>query len=107
LGATFAQFFTPLRLSSDDTDDDDDHDCDDDDDEAEGSADGHLNATQPFIVPKYLRIGYPGSQWSRDTLFNGDRGEIGLAWSIFKIYGTPTPDNWPVSLPPIIPHFIP
>lgn len=52
----------------------------------------------PFIVPKYLRIGYPGAQWNRDSLFNGERGEIGLAWSIFKIFGTPNPNNWPVCL---------
>ncbi|PPR02363.1 hypothetical protein CVT24_011707 [Panaeolus cyanescens] len=50
---------------------------------------------KPFVVPKYLRIGYPGAQWIRKTLFNGDRGEIGLAWSIFKIFGTPDSESWP------------
>jgi len=53
----------------------------------------------PFIIPKYLHIGYPAALWTRDTLFNGERGEIGLAWSIFKIFGTPTKDSWPVSSP--------
>ncbi|KAF9535623.1 kinase-like domain-containing protein, partial [Crepidotus variabilis] len=84
IGATFAQFFTPLRLSSDDPEDDDDDDLV-----------GGQSAAKPFMVPRYLRIGYPGSQWRRDTLFNGERGEIGLAWSIFKIFGTPTADSWP------------
>ncbi|EAU92375.1 CMGC/CDK protein kinase [Coprinopsis cinerea okayama7 len=109
LGATLAEFFTPLRMSSDDTDDDGDDDdgghCHDDDDDSTepgnesngASSDGEYGSStlQPFIVPRYLRIGYPDAQWHRDTLFNGDRGEIGLAWSIFKIYGTPTLDNWP------------
>ncbi|KAF6748363.1 CMGC/CDK protein kinase [Ephemerocybe angulata] len=115
LGATFAQFFTPLRLSSaedeDEDDSDDEHECNDADDSNEGrngSSDGgrgdqdstrvaspRARSVQPFIVPKYLRIGYPGAQWTRETLFNGDRGEIGLAWSIFKIYGTPSPQSWP------------
>ncbi|TFK21554.1 CMGC/CDK protein kinase [Coprinopsis marcescibilis] len=89
IGATLAEFFTPLRLSSDDTDDGDDDDTEGDYRQVE------TNPIQPFVVPRYLRIGYPGAQWQRDTLFNGDRGEIGLAWSIFKIYGTPTLDNWP------------
>lgn len=44
-----------------------------------------------------MRIGYPGAQWTRDSLFDGERGEIGLAWSIFKILGTPNKSNWPVS----------
>ncbi|KAH9486068.1 Cyclin-dependent kinase 2 [Psilocybe cubensis] len=85
IGATFAEFFTPLRLVSDDEDDGDD------DDDTEPDSD----PLAPFIVPKYLRIGYPSAQWKRDTLFNGERGEIGLAWSIFKIFGTPTKENWP------------
>ncbi|PPQ89974.1 hypothetical protein CVT25_009614 [Psilocybe cyanescens] len=91
VGATFAEFFTPLRLVSDDEDDGDDDD--DTDPDAEGEPE-HV-PLEPFIVPKYLRIGYPGAQWKRNTLFNGERGEIGLAWSIFKIFGTPTEANWP------------
>ncbi|TFK42174.1 kinase-like domain-containing protein [Crucibulum laeve] len=120
-GATFAQFFTPLRLISDD---DDDEDEDDDNEESEnddkyryeedhkdddtGSKEGlgdvksdisttsfSTHSLKPFIIPKYLRIGYPGTQWRRDSLYNGDRGEIGLAWSIFKIHGTPSEETWP------------
>jgi len=121
LGATFAEFFTPLRLSSDHPDDANYEDDDEEDDEEDlelppdhsaasaidptpaGGDHSQVGATRiktlrPFIVPKYLRIGYPGAQWTRESLFNGQRGEIGLAWSIFKILGTPTNDNWPVSL---------
>ena len=88
LGATFAQFFTALRLCSDDDDDDDD------DNEIDTDIDAPLT---PFIVPKHLRIGNPCTRWTRDSLFNAEKGEIGLAWSIFKIFGTPTPATWPVS----------
>lgn len=110
LGSTIASFFTALRLVSDDCDDGDDDDNYQYGDR-NGAASDHVsssggleaaisddsNARSPaFVIPGYLRIGYPGAQWHRDTLFNGDRGEIGLAWSIFKIYGTPTADNWPV-----------
>ncbi|KAH6911138.1 CMGC/CDK protein kinase [Coprinopsis sp. MPI-PUGE-AT-0042] len=109
LGSTIAGFFTALRLVSDD--------CDDGDDDdhynyghRNGAASDHVSSSggleaaasdssdtsnPAFVIPGYLRVGYPGAQWHRDTLFNGDRGEIGLAWSIFKIYGTPTADNWP------------
>ena len=86
LGATFAQFFTALRLSDDDVDDTEiDKELEPDD-----------APPTPFIVPKHLRSN-PGSQWTRESLFNGDMGEIGLAWSIFKIFGTPTAESWPVS----------
>ncbi|KAF9011329.1 kinase-like domain-containing protein [Cyathus striatus] len=58
-----------------------------------GSA--HKYKLKPLIIPRYLRIDYPGTYWRRDPLFSGDRGEIGLAWSIFKVLGTPTKDSWP------------
>ena len=87
LGATFAHFFTPLRLWSAEKDDDDDDD----------ETDTLKITPTPFIVPKYISIGYPGAQWTRNSLFNGEKGEIGLAWSIFKIFGTPTTESWPVS----------
>lgn len=88
LGACFAEFFTPLRLYSDDIE------PEDEDDEVGDGCD--LPPLQPFIIPLDLRVGDPRSHWKRDTLFNGDRGELGLAWSIFKIFGTPTADSWPV-----------
>lgn len=81
LGATFAQFFTALRLCDDDTEIDTNLEPDD-------------APPTPFIVPKYPRSNL-SAQWTRDSLFNGERGEIGLAWSIFKIFGTPTAESWP------------
>lgn len=44
LGATFAEFFTPLRLHGDEDDDGDD---DDDEDEVED------DMVSPFMVPRY------------------------------------------------------
>ena len=85
LGVTFTEFFTPIRLCSNDADHED-----------EGDRDVDERPFQPFIIPKNLGMSYPGSHWKRDTLFNGDRGEIGLTWSIFKIFGTPTSGTWPV-----------
>ena len=55
------------------------------------------NTLRAFLVPKSLRIGHPNSYWKRESLFDGNRGEIGVAWSIFKIFGTPTKNSWPVS----------
>ncbi|KAJ7631643.1 kinase-like domain-containing protein [Mycena polygramma] len=83
-GTVFAEMFSALRLYSDD----------DDDDEEEPVYSARAG-DPPFVVPPRLRVGQPETQWSRDTLFNGRRGEIGLAWSIFKIRGTPTPETWP------------
>lgn len=77
-GATLASFFTPLRLSSPDDDADDDEDT-----------------HELFIIPSHLKFGTPDTYWSRDTLYNASRSEIGLAWSIFKVHGTPNEDSWP------------
>ncbi|KAF8079238.1 CMGC/CDK protein kinase [Lyophyllum atratum] len=93
LGATFAEFFTPLRLYSEE---------DEEEDEYGGvhHVGDESRPLAPFIVPENVPPGAPGT-WGRDMLFNGTRGELGLAWSIFKIRGTPTPENWPAfeSLP--------
>lgn len=35
----------------------------------------------------------------RQTMFSAEFGEIGLAGSIFRVLGTPTEENWPVSCP--------
>ncbi|KAF9469526.1 kinase-like domain-containing protein [Collybia nuda] len=82
LGATFAGFFTPLRLHPEE------------EDEFQDQVDDG-QPPKPFIVPEGLNVSDPDVQWTRDTLFNGSRGEIGLVWSIFKIRGTPTPQIWP------------
>ncbi|KAL1702732.1 kinase-like domain-containing protein [Schizophyllum commune] len=113
LGATFAEFFTPLSLYLDE-----DNDFGsfgggfggpgggfarsggytanrNDDDEDDANDDKEPGPPQPFNIPSHLRIGYPGAKWARETLFNGSRGEIGLAWSIFQIRGTPNEELWP------------
>ncbi|KAL4251286.1 Protein kinase-like domain superfamily protein [Abortiporus biennis] len=83
LGTTLSELFTPLRLESDE----------EIDDEAE---EDQTTPPRPFIVPSNIRMyNLSRTQWSRDSLFDSSRGAIGLAWSIFKIRGTPTPENWP------------
>ncbi|KAF7976180.1 hypothetical protein HWV62_7340 [Athelia sp. TMB] len=86
LGALFAEFFTPLSLFSQGDDSDEDEEKDRTVDESN---------PKPFILPPSLRPGNPGTMWRRNSLFNAERGEIGLAWSIFKILGTPTDETWP------------
>lgn len=86
LGGVFAEFFTALRLTRLDEDGEEDGDIVAEDE------DGSI----PFILSKDIRAGDPNARWQRDPLFNGRKGEIGLAWSIFKIRGTPTVDTWPV-----------
>lgn len=92
LGATCAEFFTALRLRSDENDA---YDSDEDVDETST----HLR--QAFILPE---DGWQDLSWSRDSLFNAERGSIGLAWSIFKIRGSPTVETWPVRQHTILPH---
>lgn len=90
LGATFADFFRPLKAQLSDVDEWDD-DCDDEEEEG-----GQEHETLPFVSlqgasPTWL------SSWRRLPLFNADRGDIGLAWSIFKIRGTPNEMTWQVN----------
>ncbi|KAL4070341.1 kinase-like protein [Scleroderma citrinum] len=92
LGVTFSEFFTPLRLRSDEEEEMDAFPTNSD---SESDTDELTKALEPFIVPKGLRAGDPTAKWLRDNLFNGQRGEIGLAWSIFKIRGSPKDTNWP------------
>jgi serine/threonine protein kinase len=83
LGATFAEFFTALKLV---------------DDEGESTSDKHSQNVRHFILSRSDDIGTTNEQWTRDSLFNSERGEISLIWSIFRIRGTPTEENWPVSI---------
>lgn len=86
LGATFAEFFTTLhrRAISDDYGDDNDVGIDERGDPTKA----YLSDELPWALSP--------SRWERYSLFDGSRGDIGLAWSIFRIRGSPTPENWPV-----------
>ncbi|KAF9259357.1 kinase-like protein [Marasmius fiardii PR-910] len=68
LGCTFAEFFTPV--------------VHDDEEETDYSY------TSFRSVPS-------GTGFIRKSLFDGTRGELGLAWSIFKLLGTPNETTWP------------
>lgn len=90
LGATVAEFFTPIRFIADD------------DDRSEESDDGSEAPEQRPDQPLPRIINQPVSswahgEWQRESLFNAERGSIGLAWSIFQIRGTPDRTTWPVS----------
>nr|GAT51726.1 lanosterol 14-alpha-demethylase [Mycena chlorophos] len=74
-GTVFAEMFTTLRAEDEEADE-------------EPVASAQAND------PPFVHVPSPSAEWYHDTLFNGRRGEIGLAWSIFKIRGTPTPDSW-------------
>lgn len=89
LGVTFADFFRPLKQQLDDVEE-----WDDDLEEEAHEDEQHIG--QPFILlrdPSPSRI----TSWRRLPLFDADRGDIGLAWSIFKVRGTPNETNWPVN----------
>ncbi|KAH9170526.1 kinase-like protein [Lactarius sanguifluus] len=81
LGATFAELFTTLhrRATSDG--------LDDDNEERGDPTNAYLSDELPWA--------WSPSQWERYSLFDGSRGDIGLAWSIFRIRGSPTPETWP------------
>lgn len=88
LGATVAEFFTPLRFMSDD-------DPEDGSSDEENEGDGRISSQPPFI--NWPSVGERGA-WVRESLFDAQRGSIGLAWSIFKVRGTANDENWPVCL---------
>jgi len=49
-----------------------------------------------FLLPKNVdTMEIRLADWIRLPLFDAQRGDIGLAWSIFKIRGTPDEVNWP------------
>ncbi|KAH9854280.1 kinase-like protein [Lenzites betulinus] len=94
VGAVFAGFFTSLRLDrtyfdSDSESEDDGHDV------SNGADAGNPPAKPPFILPKKLSPHSPDVEWTRDALYDASRGAIGLAFSIFKVHGTPTEESWP------------
>ncbi|KIJ54319.1 hypothetical protein M422DRAFT_775460 [Sphaerobolus stellatus SS14] len=86
LGSTIAQFFTPLQLIPSTSPI-----------SYPGSEENPLETTyHPFIIPQALKktIDYR-ARWERRELFDGERGELGLAWSIFRLRGTPNETLWP------------
>lgn len=85
LGATFAEFFTTLhrRALVDDFDDDD------------SNAEERGDPTKAYLFDE-LPEPWVRYEWERYSLFDGSRGDIGLAWSIFRSRGSPTPEIWPV-----------
>jgi len=86
LGATFAEFFTTLHCHHALVDDFDDNDAD---------TDERGDSTKAYLFDE-LPGPWARSEWERYSLFDGSRGDIGLAWSIFRTRGSPTPENWPV-----------
>lgn len=90
VGATFAEFFRPLKQQLD-------VDGWDDDYEEGAEEDGEQHTALPFIL---LQSSSPSqiTSWCRLPLFNAERGDIGLAWSIFQVRGTPNETNWPVNV---------
>lgn len=88
-GGVCAEFFTSLKYVPDEYLSEDEYD--------EGVEEEFVGPLKPFVVPETLdsRRGY----WSKTTLFDSERGAIGLAWSIFKTRGTPDDINWPVNDP--------
>lgn len=90
LGTTFAEFFTTLHrrhLSSD---------FDDDSDTEERG-----DPTKAYLFDE-LPEPWSRTEWERYSLFDGSRGDIGLAWSIFRTRGSPTQETWPVRVLPSI-----
>lgn len=83
LGATFAEFFTTLHRHAlaDDFDEDED-------------AEERGDPPKAYIFDE-LPVAWARSEWERYSLFDGSRGDIGLAWSIFRTRGSPTPETWP------------
>ena len=52
-----------------------------------------------MVRPAFINPPISDSQrgrWKRESLFDAERGSIGLAWSIFKARGTPNNINWSV-----------
>lgn len=106
LGVTFAEFFTPLRLQTDEDEDEEGFSFQrsaraPESESGSDSSTGPRPPTPPpapFIIPRGMHW-RPTVRWIRTSLFDGTRGEIGLAWSIFKVRGTPNVDTWPVRHP--------
>ncbi|PVG00969.1 kinase-like protein [Serendipita vermifera] len=89
LGVTIALFFAPLHLE-----------VEDDLDSISSKSESQGEDIESAIVPGY-KFSPSGNltssqlTWKREPLFDANRGEIGLLWSIFRVLGTPTKESWP------------
>lgn len=97
-----AQLFTPLRFAADSygyNDDEADEEINSDEDVENATKAALAPIVIPSLVKRELDSRAPAvdGSWERDSLFDASRGEIGLAWSIFKVRGTPDETLWPVS----------
>ena len=90
LGTTIAEFFTTLHRRPPSSDFDDDLDT-----EERG------DPTKAYLFDE-LPEPWSRTEWERYSLFDGSRGDIGLAWSIFRTRGSPTQETWPVCFLPSI-----
>ena len=84
LGTTIAEFFTTLHRHPLLGDFDDESDT-----EERG------DPTKAYLFDE-LPEPWSRTEWERYSLFDGSRGDIGLAWSIFRTRGSPTQETWPV-----------
>ncbi|KAI0053401.1 kinase-like protein [Auriscalpium vulgare] len=82
LGATFAEFFTTL------------HQRPAGEEWSENEVEDGKDPTRAYIEDP-ATADFDSAKWERYALFDATRGDIGLAWSIFKIRGSPTDKTWP------------
>ena len=94
MGATLTDLFTLLRLTQQSSGDDSVSDESDLWSDGKGKTDEGWGYVLPADAES---ITFRSAAWERKSLFDARRGSIGLAWSIFKIRGTPNAQNWPVS----------
>ena len=95
LGTTISHFFTAICLTRDD----------EEDVQADlPTSQSDVKNDNGMILPSDVSsISLRSAQWNRISLFDAQRGDIGLLWSIYSIRGTPNDENWPVSkVPPSI-----
>ncbi|KAG8899736.1 hypothetical protein FRB99_006465 [Tulasnella sp. 403] len=96
-GVILAEFFKSLKFELEHDDD-----LGEEEDEETNTAEEGSISPSPYVVSNAVRAllptqdgpSIPGT-WTRETLFDASRGEIGLAWSVFRVRGTPDDSNWP------------
>lgn len=84
VGATLAEFFTPLELVEEE---EEDYPSSEESEAEESNGKGFIYHNGA-VLSAY-------SIWNRKALFDSSRGDLGLAWSIFQLKGTPNTQTWP------------